>query len=192
MRSSKKRNLKKFLENPNNGVKESYDFPVDAVISWVDVNDPEWRKSKELYSSENEGSEDHLRFNSASCNDCELYICVQLILRNIPWIRTIFIACTRPQKPAFFEYPEIQKLVKAGKLKLVYHDQFFSEKGDLPTFNSCAIEANIQNISPFVVPRSLLSASCSALSAFSAICPPLRTRSCFHCCLTCYASYFFP
>ena len=102
-RSHKDRHVK-VVSNIIKGYKNHYQkIPVDAVISWVNVLDQDWLNKKYNFSHENKGEEDHFRFNSGSCNDCELYLCVQLILRNLPWLRTIFIVCMRPQKTFIFK-----------------------------------------------------------------------------------------
>ena len=53
----------------------------------------------------------------------------------MPWIRTIYLV-TNGQIPYWLNLDN-------PKLKLITHDEIFSNPNDLPTFSSPAIEVNI-------------------------------------------------
>lgn len=123
-------------ENFNN---IDYNFDVDAVITWVDGHDPTWNKIKNKYANKLnktiwKSSNTDLRYKH--CN--ELYYCLLSIIKNLPWIRNVFLVTMYPQKPNFIkEFP---------KVKIIYHHQIFPNLNNLPTFNSQAIETQLYNI----------------------------------------------
>ena len=117
-----------------------YAFPVDAVVTWVDADDPAWQRKKTSFSrkqtSENLSNADvpH-RFENVN----ELYYCLKGITVYLPWIRKIFLVTMKPQRPSF--------LKQFPKVRLVHHEAFFQIKNSLPTFNSMAIETQLHHIS---------------------------------------------
>ncbi|MDT0490503.1 stealth family protein [Streptomyces griseus] len=111
-------------------------FPVDAVYTWVDGNDPAWQQRKasakgEVYHAE---SASDARFISRD----ELRYSVRSLHLFAPWIRTIYIA-TDDQVPAWMreDVPGIQ---------VVSHREIFRDPTDLPTFNSHSIESQLHHI----------------------------------------------
>lgn len=119
-------------------------FPVDAVITWVDGGDPvhcqKINRYKNLYESEYmiRSSLEGDRFS----NNGEIFYCVQSIIKYMPWIRKIFII-TDSQIPQFLSSDNILY----EKVIVVDHTVVFEGHEDfLPTFNSISIESVIQNI----------------------------------------------
>jgi hypothetical protein len=111
---------------------------IDAVVTWVDGNDPDWIAQKEFYAKTNRGDKRTDRFTKTADSDLELIICVNSILKYAPWIRVIHIVVMRGQtRPWFFSN---------SKINVVYHDEIWEDPNDLPVFNSLAIEANIHRI----------------------------------------------
>jgi glycosyltransferase involved in cell wall biosynthesis len=113
-------------------------FPIDAVYTWVDGNDPAWRKARELRLAQETGaplqagavgrarfeSRDELRF---SLRSLELFA---------PWVRTIHLV-TAGQVPAWLgEHPRI---------RVVDHREILPPEA-LPTFNSHAIETGLHHL----------------------------------------------
>jgi len=109
---------------------------IDAVVTWVDSSAPEWQAAREMYAQ----AEQDARFPPPEAPDAELDLCISLILKNLPWLRYIWLVTMRPQKPACLSRPGFQE-----KVKVIHHDDFFSTT-TVPTFNAFAIEANLWKI----------------------------------------------
>ena len=111
------------------------DHETDIVITWVDGNDPEWRKKKEQATS-SQASEDG---GAERYRDWDL---LRYWFRGIekfaPWARHIFFI-TDGQKPSWLDTDH-------PKLRWLSHRDFMPEEY-LPTFNSNAIEMNFGRIS---------------------------------------------
>jgi len=118
--------------------------PVDAVITWVDGNDPAHAAKLAAYLR----SEGISRPQSAAptrYNQCgELDFCVRALLQFAPWIRTIYIV-TDGQVPAIMQ--QLLNTVYEKKIKLIDHRQIFAGfESCLPTFNSLTIETVLWRI----------------------------------------------
>lgn len=118
-------------------------MPIDAVITWVDGNDPAHRARRAHYMkmggqvlSEN-ASNPH-RWEQSD----EIYYCLQSIHNYAPWIRFIWIVVE-------VEGPDLTRLPKAlrRKIRIASHQEIFAGHTDvLPTFNSLAIESMMWRI----------------------------------------------
>lgn len=110
---------------------------IDAVITWVDGSDKEYKKKieKHLTTSTNYKKQ-YLQAN-------EIEYCVKSILKFAPFVRRIFIV-TDNQKPSF---RGLEDLILSKKVKLVDHKEIFKgyEKY-LPTFNIRSIDAVLHRI----------------------------------------------
>lgn len=105
-------------------------FPVDIVITWVDTSDKKWQNRYENtlnkpFMRTERGSPEYSR------PDTELCLCLELIRKNIPWIRKIFIV-TQQQDPTCRKENEI----------LIDHSML----GLGLVFNSLAIETSLYKI----------------------------------------------
>lgn len=117
-------------------------FPVDAVITWVDGDDPEWTFKKNRYLDEQlesvesfvPNATDASRFDSFD----ELKYCLRSIYQFAPWIRKVYIV-TDQQIPAW--------LCEDSFVQVVDHTEIWKDPNKLPVFNSHAIEANLHRIS---------------------------------------------
>lgn len=121
-------------------------FDVDAVITWVDGNDPahEAKRVNALNGSNdkisNKLSTGHLK--TRFLDNGELYYCVASLRKYAPWIRKIYIV-TDNQVPDFLT-PDIQQQYD---IHIVDHKVIFeSYEWALPTFNSLSIETAIWRI----------------------------------------------
>lgn len=118
--------------------------PIDAVILWVDGTDVAWQKQREQYWSKYhiQCVESNSDQRYVSCD--ELRYCLRSLYQNAPWLRKIYLV-TNGQKPKW--------LKNHPKVKLITHSEIIDAKY-LPTFNSCAIEMNLDKIpglsSPFL------------------------------------------
>ncbi|MEU2506286.1 stealth family protein [Streptomyces sp. NPDC007863] len=115
---------------------EDISFPVDAVYTWVDGQDPAWARRKaaakgEAYHAE---SASDARFISRD----ELRYSVRSLHLFAPWIRTVYIV-TDDQVPPWLreDLPGI---------RVVSHREVFRNPADLPTFNSHSIESQLHHI----------------------------------------------
>lgn len=137
---------------------EDVDFPVDAVISWVDDSDPAWRHRRSLaragVAPDHDHNVDHNVDHNADHNARphspiddgdhryrnrdELRYCLRSIAMYAPWIRHIFLVTDR-QTPTWLD------TTKPG-LTVVSHEELFADRSALPVFNSCAIETQLHRI----------------------------------------------
>ncbi|MFF1392270.1 stealth family protein [Streptomyces sp. NPDC058287] len=111
-------------------------FPVDAVYTWVDGNDPAWQRRKatakgEVYHAE---SASDARFISRD----ELRYSVRSLHLFAPWIRNVYIV-TDDQVPDWLRED-------VPGLRIASHREIFHNPEDLPTFNSHSIESQLHHI----------------------------------------------
>ncbi|MEO8161246.1 MAG: stealth family protein [Arenimonas sp.] len=126
--------------------------PVDAVITWVDGNDPEHahRRAQVLGA---DAVASHAAAAPTRFGDCgEVAWCVSSLLRFAPWLRTIWIVAD-DQRPAFLD--RIGHTAIAGRVRVVDHREIFDGyERYLPTFSNRSIEAMLHRI-PGLAPRFL-------------------------------------
>ncbi|MBU2862992.1 Stealth CR1 domain-containing protein [Reinekea forsetii] len=142
-------NLKAFLPfaiNKNrlpDASKQSTDA-IDAVITWVNGEDPVHANKMKAYLAE-QGIERPKSAHPTRYNDCgELGYCVASILKFAPWVRHIYIV-TDAQQPPIFHW--IKNTPFADKIKLIDHQQVFQgHENHLPTFNTRSISAALWRI----------------------------------------------
>ncbi len=114
---------------------DDVDFPIDAVYTWVDGNDPAWRARKELALTGglSELATSEARFVSRD----ELRYSLRSLMTYAPWIRNIYVV-TDQQKPSW--------LVESDRIRIVDHKEIFADTSVLPVFNSHAIESRLHHI----------------------------------------------
>ncbi|GGS80115.1 MULTISPECIES: stealth family protein [Streptomyces] len=116
------------------------DFPVDAVISWVDSADPAWRRRREQAGAAEDAGRPHgvddaeHRYRDRG----ELRYCLRSIAAHAPWIRHVFLVTDRQTPP----------WLAAGHpgITVVDHRDLFADADSLPVFNSHAIESQLHRI----------------------------------------------
>jgi hypothetical protein len=120
--------------------------PIDAVITWVDGNDPEHRRRRMQALSRDATATplpiasrgDETRF----LDNGELRFCIASIRKFAPWVRNIYLVTDR-QCPDFLT-PGVQQ---ALDITLVDHtDIFAGYDWALPTFNTRTIETALWRI----------------------------------------------
>jgi hypothetical protein len=118
---------------------------IDAVVIWVDGNDPALRAKQNKYfarRSENENVSD-TRF--ASCN--EVLYSVGSLLRFAPFLRHIFIVTDDQIPPIQERLTSVFGSEAVRKIKIVDHKTIFAGyETYLPVFNSSAIETMLHRI----------------------------------------------
>ena len=108
---------------------------IDAIVAWVDGNDPAWRKEKEKYNKECCRNVDS---SESRYRDWDVFrYWFRGIEKFAPWIRKIHFV-TWGHVPEWLN-------VNHKKLNIVKHTDFIPQKY-LPTFNSNAIELNFHRI----------------------------------------------
>ncbi|MEN0039310.1 MAG: Stealth CR1 domain-containing protein [Cellvibrio sp.] len=132
--------------------KSSNQFPVDAVITWVDGADQNHKAKLDNYlssiGSTRPRSANPARFSSVG----EIEYCVVSLLRFAPWIRTIFIV-TDQQQPDFMV--KLVGTVYESRVKIIDHRVIFTGyEQHLPTFNSMSISSMLWRI-PGIAERFL-------------------------------------
>lgn len=111
--------------------------PVDAVIAWVDGNDPAHRAKLDAclraLGQTPRGGAAPTRFDDAG----EIEYCIVSLLRFAPWLRRIHVV-TAGQVPPLL--PRLQASAWGERIRLVDHAEIFAGyERFLPTFNSRAI-----------------------------------------------------
>ncbi len=120
---------------------------IDAVIAWVDGNDPVHQEKRARALAQIEGNK-RLRLSRNASDptrfaDCgELYYNLRLLRLNAPWIRHIHLI-TDNQRPHWLNAAEEKRL----GVRIVSHEEIFeSYTACLPTFNSRSIETVMHRI----------------------------------------------
>jgi len=107
------------------------------VVTWVDSSCPSWKALRALHAVD----QPSYFFPPAECPDIEVDLCLSLLVKNLPWLRCVWLVTMRPQRPRCLERSEFK-----GKVRVVHHDEIFELAEGLPSFNSHAIEANLWRI----------------------------------------------
>ncbi len=116
---------------------------IDAVITWVDGNDPAHKALREHHmASAGAGMhENAVNPHRWACNG-EIFYCLQSLDNHAPWLRTIWIVVES-------RLPDLSGLPRAlqAKIQRITHQQLFDGFEDaLPTYNSLAIETLLWRI----------------------------------------------
>lgn len=107
-------------------------IPIDAVITWVDGNDPAHAAKMAAYGAPQKFTEEDVAGKTRFASVGEIYWCVASLRKFAPFLRSIFII-TDGQDPGI---PE-----GSIPVEIVDHRQIFAGYEDrLPVFNSIAIE----------------------------------------------------
>ena len=113
---------------------------IDAVITWVDGDDPAHRRKRATYLADTtpESSAQSTRFASSG----EIRFAVQSLLKFCPFIRRIYVI-TDEQHPTVLD----TLLTVHSNVRIIDHRDAFKEHADLlPVFSSRSIETVIYRI----------------------------------------------
>jgi len=120
-------------------------FPIDAVIPWVDGNDPVHQEKLRDYVL-SQGDAVEMPHSSFFREVGEIDYCVKSILIYAPFIRNIFIV-TDAQTPNIIQESEEWSAHYREKIKIIDHTDIYKDYEEaLPTFNSISIEAMLHRI----------------------------------------------
>ncbi|MFI2613238.1 stealth conserved region 3 domain-containing protein [Streptomyces sp. NPDC018584] len=114
------------------------DFPIDAVYTWVDDSDPEWRARRDATRGGNrqESADDGaVRFR----NRDELRFSLRSLAMYAPWVRHVFLV-TAGQVPDWLDRDH------PGLTVVDHRDLFADPEECLPTFNSHSIESQLHRV----------------------------------------------
>ncbi|MFE5534672.1 Stealth CR1 domain-containing protein [Streptomyces sp. NPDC056492] len=120
---------------------DDIDFPVDAVITWVDAADPAWRRRRDRAAAAVAQGSGRVPVDLAENryrDRGELRYCLRSIAAHAPWIRRVFLV-TDDQTPPWLatDHPRIT---------VVDHRDLFADPAHPPVFNSHAIESRLHRI----------------------------------------------
>jgi hypothetical protein len=113
-------------------------FPIHAVYTWVDGDDPNWQRQRDRYLDEQTARNDEAVNRSRYENRDELRHSLRSLWANAGWIEHVWLV-TDGQVPGWLvdDHP---------RLTVVDHKEVFHDPEALPTFNSHAIEAQLHHI----------------------------------------------
>ena len=123
--------IKQYLDGPTT---DEPQFEIDYVFSWVNADDPEWKKMYEEYKpSTNTDANSPSRFIARD----DLLFALRALAKNAPWVRNVYVL-TNCAPPAWLD-------TEQEGIYWVDHTDVFDE-ADLPTFSSHAIETAVHKI----------------------------------------------
>ena len=116
------------------------DFPVDAVITWVDGNDKQHKAKRLKYGCDAIFNADDVGGNTRFASVGEIFYCIASIYRFAPWINKIYVV-TDEQDPQVGEFLKKYFPGRDIPIEIVDHKVIFKGYEQyLPTFNSISIE----------------------------------------------------
>lgn len=110
--------------------------PIDIVVTWVDGDDPQWRRSRAAHRTDSRVSREgtsEVRFRDWGA----LRYWFRAITKYCDWVRKIHLVTVNPT-PDWL-------LVEHPKISVVHHEDII-DPAFLPTFNSRVIELNMHKI----------------------------------------------
>lgn len=118
---------------------------VDAVITWVDGDDPKHRAKREKYTDMSKPLSAGAKSTRFSSLD-EIVFCILSIAKYAPFFNKIYIV-TDDQIPPVFDAMREYFPEQVGKIEIIDHKAVFqSYEENLPTFNSRSIESLLHKI----------------------------------------------
>lgn len=123
------------------------EFPIDAVVMWVDGDDPAHRAKRQSFMHNgSEARHDDVAGETRYRQVGEIMFCVASILRFASFVRKIYIV-TDNQNPHLDEFLALNFPDRTTPVEIVDHKVIFrGYEQYLPTFSSCAIEAMLWRI----------------------------------------------
>ncbi|WP_338117966.1 stealth family protein [Streptomyces coryli] len=114
-------------------------FPIDAVYTWVDGDDPAWLRRRAAYAGQTGPAYHDEAANPARYADHdELRYSLRSLAAHAPWIRRVYLV-TDDQVPPWLDTTH-------PGLCVISHRDIFDDSRALPTFNSHAIESRLHHI----------------------------------------------
>ena len=117
---------------------DDVDFPIDAVFTWVDGDDPAWAARRDRYLGAAGGTPPDGAARSRFTARDELRYALRSLEMYAGFVRTVYIV-TDGQRPAWLD-------TSCPRVRLVDHREVFGPGDALPVFNSHAIETRLHRI----------------------------------------------
>lgn len=111
-------------------------FDIDIVFSWVDGAHLEWQRERARRMASyvvGEGDDHEARYRQLD----ELKYALRSVHLFAPWVRKIFVVTDSPR-------PEW--LAEHERVRVVRSEEFFRDPGNLPTYNSHAVESQLHHL----------------------------------------------
>lgn len=117
-----------------------HDKPIDAVIAWVDGDDPLLKEKRNRYLDASKGSSLASGAHSTRfASNNEIRYCVMSIMKFAPFVRNIYLI-TDGQDPGLYNDIKTYFPERINSFRIVDHREIFeSYEQYLPTFNSISI-----------------------------------------------------
>lgn len=116
-------------------------YPIDAVITWVDGNDERHKAKRMKYGNETIFNAEDIAGDSRFASLGEIFYCVASLNRFAPWLNKIYLV-TDEQDPHIDQLIEKYFPEKHIPMEIVDHKTIFRGYEEfLPTFNSISIES---------------------------------------------------
>lgn len=119
-------------------MESNLDYPIDAVITWVDGNDDHWRKKINEHSTVKlnwTDKKETIRYNSIN----EIEMAILSIIKNASFIQNIFLV-TDSQIPKGFDKLKVLSSEAGINLSIIDHTVIFKDyEYCLPCYNSRSI-----------------------------------------------------
>ncbi|KAJ5701289.1 hypothetical protein N7488_008837 [Penicillium malachiteum] len=130
--------------------------PIDAVYTWVNGSDPDWRVERDFWYhrwiQDSDGSSQNLQKVPSDSGDNddgasddnhyrdndELRYSIRSLEKYAPWIHQIYIV-TNGQMPSWLNRDD-------PRVRIVTHSEIFENSSHLPVFSSSAIESHLDRI----------------------------------------------
>jgi len=126
-------------------MRSSTNIKIDAVITWVDGDDPQHQAKREKHTDKAKpvpAGAKPTRFSSLD----EIVFCILSIAKYAPFFNKIYIV-TDNQTPQIFDALSKHFPDQVGKIEIVDHTVIFQGyENNLPTFNSLSIESLLHKI----------------------------------------------
>ena len=112
--------------------------PIDAVISWVDGNDPNYQEKLRKFCESNNLNHKTIieptRINQVN----EIYYCLECLRLNTPWLRNIYIVTNQQTPEALSKLKDINF---RKKIHIIDQNQLLEANNiQTPVFNSLSVE----------------------------------------------------
>ncbi len=120
---------------------------IDAVITWVDGNDPAHRAKRMAAMAEaGLGHRSNATYETRFLDNGEIYYCIASILKYAPFIRHIYVV-TDNQKPTKIDDFALEGICDKDRIRIVDHKEILAGYDQaMPTFNSLTLESVLWRI----------------------------------------------
>lgn len=120
---------------------------IDAVVAWVDGNDPEFRKKRARYTNDPADLErNDIAGPARFAESGEILFCVKSILQFAPFVRNVYII-TDGQRPPLDDMLEREFPEREESVRIIDHSEIFKGyERYMPIFNSLGIETMMWRI----------------------------------------------